>query len=472
MKLIRSINWKMMSGPFFFCLTAYLLNGTFPLPAAFAVGTAVWMAVWWIFRPISIYVTAFVPIVVNSLFNLIPAQHVISQYFSEIAVLLLGADLICLTWTTTGLDQRISVKTLCFIGPSMKSQIFVWFGASTFLSIFLPNVVVAAIFCPIAAAMLHFVGEEDLTKSKLAVPIFLAIGWGSGIGGFGSPIGSSANLVAVTYLENMIGHEFMYYDWVIRFVPLLLMVFVVNLIFLWMLPVRNRDLPGTREYFRDMYAKFGPVRKSEKIGFLIFALATVCAFIRPLFADYLPAMKPAYVFLFFGMLMFFLRDENGEVMLTAKYAESHVMWGMIFLFASGLALGRLLIETEAISCLADIIVGLDLTPGIMVMAICCLFAVGMSEISSNTASASISIPIVAAITNALGVNPVPYILAIIVAFNCAYILPISTRAIPIGYGLNAAVQIKYGTVLSLLTVACVIVVCTLAMDYYPLFSEL
>ena len=54
MKLIRSINWKMMSGPFFFCLTAYLLNGTFPLPAAFAVGTAVWMAVWWIFRPISI----------------------------------------------------------------------------------------------------------------------------------------------------------------------------------------------------------------------------------------------------------------------------------------------------------------------------------------------------------------------------------------------------------------------------------
>ena len=75
MKLIRSINWKMMSGPFFFCLTAYLLNGTFPLPAAFAVGTAVWMAVWWIFRPISIYVTAFVPIVVNSAFNLIPAEE-------------------------------------------------------------------------------------------------------------------------------------------------------------------------------------------------------------------------------------------------------------------------------------------------------------------------------------------------------------------------------------------------------------
>lgn len=453
-------------------MSAFLLWGTFTPAASFAIATAVWMALWWIIRPVSIYVTAFVPIVVNAFFNLISNSHVISQYFSEIAVLLLGSDLICLTWTTTGLDKRVSVKALCFIGTSMKNQIFVWFLASTVLSIFLPNVVVAAIFCPIAVAMLRSVGEDDVTESRMALPILLAIGWGSGIGGFGSPIGSSANLVAVSYIEKLTGHEFMYYDWVIRFLPLLAIVFFLNLIFLWLIPAPAKDLPGTRAYFREMYSKFGTMRRGEKIGLYLFILATALAFIRPLFASFLPAMKPAYVFLVIGMLMFFLHDENGKTMLDWQYAESHAMWGMIFLFASGLALGRLVIETGAIDRLAVIIVGFQLPPGLMTMAISCTFACFLSELSSNTAAASISIPVVTGITGVMGVNPIPYILGTIVAANCAYILPVSTRAIPVGYGLNPSLQIKYGIRLSILTCATTIIICTLFMNYSPLFNEL
>ena len=461
-----------VSGPLCFVLTAWALNGTFDLPAAYAIGTAVWMALWWIMRPVSIYVTAFVPIIVDAFLDLIPESHVISQYFSEIAVLLLGSDLICLTWTTTGLDKRISVKTLCYIGTSMKNQIFVWFLASTVLSIFLPNVVVAAIFCPIAVAMFHFVGETDISKSKLALPILLAIGWGSGIGGFGSPIGSSANLVAVSYLEKLIGHEFMYYDWVIRFLPLLVIIFGINLLFLWLLPVPAKELRGTKAYFQGMYREFGPMRQGERIGLILFAAATILAFIRPLFAPYLPGLKPAYIFLTLGMLMFFLKDEKGAPMLTWKYAESHIMWGMICLFASGLALGRLVIETGAIERLADLIAAMNLTGGLPVMAISCLFATFLSELSSNTAAASISIPVVTGLTQALGINPVPYILGTIVAANCAYVLPISTRAIPIGYGLSAASQMKYGILLTLITLCVTITVCTVFMMYSPLFSTL
>lgn len=463
---------EILSGPLGFLFTAFALTGTFPPAAAYAIATAVWMALWWIIRPVSIYVTAFIPIVVDAFLNLIPESHVISQYFSEIAVLLLGSDLICLTWTTTGLDKRISVKTLCYIGTSMKNQIFIWFLASTVLSIFLPNVVVAAIFCPIAVAMFHFVGEKDISKSKVALPILLAIGWGSGIGGFGSPIGSSANLVAVSYLEKLTGHEFMYYDWVIRFLPLLLIVFLVNLIFLWLLPMPVKELQGTRDYFKDMYHQFGPMRRGEIIGLVLFTAATLLAFLRPLFASYLPGLKPAYIFLTLGMCMFFLKDEKGEPMLTWKYAESHVMWGMICLFASGLALGRLVIETGAIDCVASLIASLHLSGGWPVMAISCLFATFLSELSSNTAAASISIPVVTGLTSALGINPIPYILGTIVAANCAYVLPISTRAIPIGHGLNAGSQMKYGLLLTLLTLCVTILTCSLFMSYSSLFNEL
>ena len=181
-------------GPLSFGLTILLLEWFFGFKAAAALGTTVWMALWWILRPVNISVTAFVPIGVNALFDLIPMQHVISQYFSEIIVLLFGADLVCLTWATTGLDKRLAIKTLCCIGTSLRQQIAVWLLVATVLSIFLPNVVVCTILVPVAVSMLQFIGEENIKNSKLAVPILLAIVWGAGIGGFGSPLGGAANL--------------------------------------------------------------------------------------------------------------------------------------------------------------------------------------------------------------------------------------------------------------------------------------
>lgn len=462
---------EILAGPASFACTAFALTSTFTPAQSFAIGTAVWMALWWILRPVSIYVTAFIPILVDSLFDLIPEGHILSQYFSEIAVLLLGSDLICLTWTTTGLDRRLSVKTLCCIGTSMKNQIFVWFLASTLLSVFLPNVVVAAIFCPIAVAMLHFVGEKDITKSRLALPILLAVGWGSGIGGFGSPIGSSANLVAVSYIEQLTGHEFMYYDWVIRFLPLLAIVFFVNLLFLWAIPVPVKELKGTRSYFQDMYKTFGPLKKGEWIGLTLFLTATILAFARPAFADLLPGWKPAYIFLTLGLFMFFLKDETGHPMLTWKYAESHIMWGMICLFASGLAWPPRHRDRRDRAARLPHRRHASLRQSLH-HAISCGFATFLSELSSNTAAASISIPVVTGLAKALGVNPIPYILGSIVAANCAYTLPISTRAIPIGHGLDAAQQIKYGLLLSLITLATTIAACTLFMMVSPLFCEL
>lgn len=168
--------------------------------------------------------------------------------------------------------------------------------------------------------------------------------------------------------------------------------------------------------------------------------------------------------------MFFLKDENGKVMLTWKYAESHVMWGMIFLFASGLALGRLVIETEAVTQMAALIARYPLRDGISLMAAFCFFSVCMTELSSNTAAVSISIPVILGITDALGIAPFPYLLAAVVSSCCAYVLPVSTRAIPVGYGLNASSQMKEGLKLTLITWLTVTCTCFLFMKYVPLFN--
>ena len=461
-----------LAGPAVFALVFVFTKGAFGYKGSIAIATALWMAIWWILRPVSISVTALLPIAVNALFDLIPMNQITSQYFSEIIVLLFGADIICLTWHSTGLDKRLSIKTLCIIGTSMKQQIAVWLIVATLLSMFLPNVVVCTILVPIAVSMLKFIGEEDIKSSKIAVPIMLAIVWGAGIGGFGTPIGGAANLVAINYLEELSGREFMYIDWVIRFLPFLLLILALNLIFLFSLKLPVKHIKGTKNYFMKMYSELGVLKQSEKISLGLFLAATLLSFIRPLYAELLPGMKPAYVFFTLSLLTFILRDEDDKALMSWETAEHNVMWGMLFLFAGGLALGRLVTETGATATIARFIAEGNLTGGLGTIFIFTLFACGLSEISSNTAAAAITVPVVISITTQLGLDPIPYLLISIVAFNCAYILPVSIRAIPVGYGLASNTLLVRGAGLAVLSALTVTTVGYILIRFWPMFLTL
>ena len=145
---------------------------------------------------------------------------------------------------------------------------------------------------------------------------------------------------------------------------------------------------------------------------------------------------------------------------------------MMFLFAGGLALGKLIIATGAAGKLAEYITLLPLDGGFGTILAFNLFSGLMTEISSNTAAAAIVIPIVQNILQKLSLNPIPYIYISIVAVNCAYILPVSIRAIPVSYGLNPEIMLRYGIILSLSTILITSVIGFLFMQYFPLFSTL
>ena len=470
MKKYRSLNT--LSGPIMFFVVLGILSQLISFKQAAAIATICWMGLWWVLRPVNIAVTALLPIPINAFFGMVPMDGIISKYFSEIVVLLVGSDLISLVWEKTHLDKRLAIKSLCGIGISMRQQITVWLVAATFLSIFLPNVVVVMILVPVAVSMLKFLGQENITNNPIATPILLALVWGAGFGGFGSPLGGASNLVAISYLEKLTGQEFMYVDWIIRFLPLLFIILLFILAFLLRLPMPVENLEGGKEYFRSVYEKLGPMKKGEKLGLWLFALATILAFIRPLYVDYLPLMKPAYVFFFFGMLTFVLRNETGQLLLTWNEAEKGIMWGMIFLFSGGLALGKLITDTGAATEIAKVITLLPLNGGVETMFSLTLFATFLTEISSNTAAASIAIPVVQSITQELGVNPVPYILTTIVAVNCAFILPVSTRAVGVTYGLGPDDLMRHGVRLSILCMLLVSVLGYVCMQFWPLFNHI
>lgn len=418
--------------------------------AAKGLGVAVWMIYWWVTRPVNITVTALLPGIVNALFNIVPMENVISQYASSSIVLIFGSCLLTAPWAKIGLDKRISLKALSLIGPSMKSQIAVWLLAAAVLSNMMPNVVVVAIFTPIAVSMLAAAGYKDIKTCEPAVPILCAIAWGSQLGGAGTPLGGAMNITAISFIEEFTGSEFMYVDWIKVMLPYTVIATVIVLVAMILKPMKVTSLEGTKEYFQEEYKALGPMKKDEKISLVLFVTAMLGSFVRPLYADLLPGLVPAYLFLILGCVNFVIVGMNKEMLLDWDEAQKEVMWGMLLLFAGGLALGQILTGSGANDAIAGVISKMPLTGGLVTIAIFAVFASLISEMTNSTVSAAVSIPIVIGVTSKLGLNPLPYIFTVCMAMNYESLLPVSVRAISVGYGLDPDKLLKSAAPLTLL----------------------
>ena len=187
-------------GPALFLICYFLLPESFmgTQEARGALGTVVWMALWWVTGPVDYAVTAFLPIAVNAVFNLVDMSAVISNYASETILLLLGASMLNVSWEITGLDKRIAAKCLSLVGGKLSVQIIFWFLLSAALSAILPNAVVCATITPIAVSMLKFIGEKDISNSKNGSLILLTIAYAAGVGGLATPLGGAMNLAMIT----------------------------------------------------------------------------------------------------------------------------------------------------------------------------------------------------------------------------------------------------------------------------------
>ncbi|MCR5596187.1 MAG: anion permease [Lachnospiraceae bacterium] len=465
----------LIAGPLLFATVtlAFGKTGVIDLKAAEGLGTCMWMIYWWVTRPVDITVTALLPVVINAVFGIVSMDTVISQYSSGSIILIFGSCLLTAPWSEIGLDKRISLKALSLIGPSMRSQITVWLLAAIVLSNMMPNVVVVAIFTPIAVSMLMAAGYEDISKCEAATPILCAIAWGSQVGGAGTPLGGAMNITAIAFIEEYTGHEFMYIDWLIRMLPYTLIATAVVLLAMLLKPMKVSSLTGTKEYFERCYAELGPMKKDEKISLVLFVAAMLGSFLRPLYADILPGLVPAYLFLILGFANFIIVSaEKKKMLLTWEKAQTEVMWGMLLLFAGGLALGQILTGSGANDTIADLLSGANLQGGLGTIIMFALFASLVSEMTNSTVSAAVTLPIVIGVTDKLGLNAIPYIFTTAMAMNFESLLPVSVRAISVSYGLDPSKLLKNGLIVAALRVITAIAVGYVTMLIWPGFGTL
>lgn len=460
-------------GPTLFLLimVAPIASMSFEIRCGF--GLLVWMAWWWITRPVHLAVTGFLPLATVALFDFAPIERVLTSYSESLIILLLAANVLTTTWARWGLDRRVALVSLIGVGTSTTRQIVAWFAIAMILSAFLPNTIVAATMIPIVVAMLRYIGIEDLAESKLGTALVIAVAWGTSAGGATTPLGGAPNLLTVEFIEQSItGTEFLFVTWVTRFLPLSLTVMLVTILYVRVaFKPEIATVEGTRDYFRGQLHGLGPLSAQEKWGFGLFFCASLLAFARPLYAELMPAFSPAYAFLCLALLAFVVRV-NGENLMTWEYAQGKMMWGLFYLFAGGTALGRILTETGTAEYLADLLIPYASGGGFVAVLVFGGLTLLMTQITNNTAAVAVTVPITISTFQSLDMNPLPFVYIVATLGNCGFMLPTSAGgpAVAAGYGINLKTMFMAGFWACLFSLIAVCSVGYLLALYWPAFG--
>ena len=462
-----------LGAPALFVLLAALPLPSVPYPVRGSLGLLIWMSWWWIAQPVHLAVTGFLPLVVLAVFGFHSVGDILPSYAEPLVILLIGANMLATLWSRWGLDRRIALVSLLSIGTGTRQQILAWFVVATVLSAILPNTVVAAAMMPIVVALLRYLKIEDIGKSAFASALLIAVAWGTSVGGSATPMGGAPNLLTVQFLQQqLIGHEFLFTTWVTHVMPLTVITAVVAFVFMrFAFAPEMASVEGTHEYFRQQLKELGPMSVPEKWGLAFFIVATLLAFTRQLYAAVLPGLTPAYAFLGFALLAFAVRH-RGEPLLTWEYAQPRMVWGLIYLFAGGTALGQILSQTGTAQFLADHLLVVARDSGFVAIATFVLATVVLTQVTSNTAAVAIAVPITISTFQSLGVNPVPMVYIVAAAGNYGLMLPSSSGgpAIAAGYGVNLKTMFGAGLGLTALILITLVVGGYLLATLWPGFG--
>lgn len=424
-----------------------------------AIGTAVWMTFWWITSPVDYVVTAFLPIALNALVPMADMTDVIGNYASETILLLLGASILTASWEKVGLDQQIAACFLRLLGDSLRSQIIFWFLLTAILSAILPNLIVCTAITPIAVSMLNYIGEKEIGKSRVASKLLLAIVYGTSVGGLASPLGGAMNLVVVDYIQKLTGREYMYGIWGMKFLPIMVVLIVSNLLFMIRDIGKNEKLGGSKEYFIQKQNSIYEMNFEKKCLLGLFLAATVLAFMRQSYQKLLPGLKPAYIFMISAIISFLITDKEGKRLQTWKSVQPKIVWELLYIFAGGLALGTLINGSGAAKSAGNAVAAFGLSGGFVTVFVIVTLPLLLSDVTSNTATAAIAVPVVISIIQGIGKAPLPYIYIVTIGVNLSYMFPTSIRAIPVGYGLNPKYMLSEGWKMSVMVIVEMTILC-------------
>jgi sodium-dependent dicarboxylate transporter 2/3/5 len=437
-----------------FCLYWLLLHFGLDDKAAITAGITLLTVVWWVSEALPIPATSLVPFALLPLFGIVDHKTVALSLGSHVILLLMGAFMLSKALEKSGAHERLAIYMLRLVGVSSgRRLVFGFMLAAGFLSMWISNTATTLIMLPMALAILRHVDNP-----KLKVALILGIAYASSVGGIGTVIGTPPNVIFMAIYEEQTGREFGFLAWMKIGVPVVLMA--LPIMALWL--TRNVKLDHEIEI-----PELGTWRAEEKRTLIVFGLTALAwIFRKEPFGGWsgyfdLSSAGDSTVALFAVVIMFVVPNGKGSRLLDWDTAKS-IPWGMLLLFAGGIAIAKGFVASGLSNMLGNWLTSLANLPVIVMILTICLVVTYLTEITSNTATATLLMPILAVAAIASGYDPMVFMIPAAMCASCAFMLPVATAPNAIVYGtgeIEIQDMVKEGALLSFVISCIVGIVC-------------
>jgi len=421
-----------------------------------------WVVTWWITEPIPIPATALFGSVLCVLFGVAGAKEVFAPFADPTIFLFLGSFILARAMSVHGLDKRFAyrIMSLRWVGNS-SGRLLVAYGAiSAFLSMWISNTATTAMMFPIGLGIVSTMAElisrqtgkpTDVHKLRFGTGMMLMAAYAASAGGIGTPVGTPPNLIGLALIEKYTKIRIPFFQWMLFAVPLLIVMFVLLSVLMILLhKPEARRLEGGREFVREELRKLGkwtPGQVNSLIAFLLAVslwiapgfLALRFGTASPLAKTYQARLPEAAAAVLAACLLFVLPVDWKKREFTLSWHQTvKIDWGTLILFGGGITLGDLMFKTQLAEAVGQgllNLVGAHSLWGITLAAI--FLSIVVSEATSNTASATMVVPVILSLSMAAGVNPLPPAIGATLGASWGFMLPVSTppNAIIFGSGM-------------------------------------
>jgi solute carrier family 13 (sodium-dependent dicarboxylate transporter), member 2/3/5 len=429
----------LFAGPALFFLIIFM-----PTPEGMSVeaqrvgAVAALMAVWWVSEALPIPAIALIPIGLFPLLGIMSSQEVTDQYANHIIYLFMGGFLIAVTMERWNLHKRIALNIINFVGVGPAKIILGFMIAAAFLSMWISNTATAMMMVPIGLAVIkqaqEIIREQKISgvdpspyKFNFAIALMLGIAYACSIGGIGTIIGTPPNTVFVGVAENLFGHQISFVVWMMYGIPLSIIMLGITWIYLvrFAFPLEITELPGGKAFIQAELQKLGTITKEETRVLLIFG-AVAAAWISRGFFDMGQVHDSTIAILGALVLFAFPSDYKKWVFLLDWETAVKIPWGIIILFGGGLAIAHGFSETGLAAWIAGQLTVLENYNIIILLLAVTGLTILLTELTSNTATATMLMPILSSMAIAMAIHPYGLMVAATIAASFAFMLPVAT----------------------------------------------
>ena len=444
-----------LAAPVLFLYIVFFVDLAPGKPAiTYTFAVAILMALWWITEVLPLAVTSILPVVLFPLLGIMNGKTVSTTYFNYIIFLFLGGFLIALAMEKWNLHKRIALKILLSIGVSPGRILMGFMLGTAFLSMWISNTATTMLMIPILISVILKLEEINSKESvkHFSIGLLLSVAYSASIGGIATLIGTPPNLLfARVYKINFPNApDITFANWFFYAFPMAVVLLIVTWIYLYFVFVKSGKNFKQLDHsvIQNEYKTLGKWTYEQKILGILFVILGLLWFFR---ADIVLGSftihgwanifkNPTYfndgtVAIFIATILFLIpsKSKKKTYLMDWKTAEN-IPWEILLLFGGGFALASGFKESGLSLLIGNELVWIkDISPFIVIMIIAAVLTF-LTEITSNTATASTFLPVLAGMALSAHVNPLLFMLPATISASLAFMLPVATAPNAIIFG--------------------------------------